>query len=145
MKALVHYSGSYVTEKELVIKDIGNCAIEASDSLLNFYYLVITTSMGKTYFASCGPVTPDIKELQSGFSCYLSIEDYNDYKLHKQLKYWLNNKNYKISQAKLISKEEALNQFRDLSLFMKSLPSSTDYNLIDEEDDDEDEEDEGEL
>ena len=38
----VNYYGSYSYEKELLIDDIGNCAIEAIDLYNQFYYSFIT-------------------------------------------------------------------------------------------------------
>jgi hypothetical protein len=146
MKATIDYNGSYTTTDELIIKDIGNCSIEAANADLYFYYLIIITTMGKTYFASCGPIQPDMQELPTGYTCSLLVQDYNDKKLYKQLKFWLNNKDSKIISAKLISREDATSQFRNLGDYLDTLPYTEDYNLEDEDDDDlnDDEDDEKE-
>jgi hypothetical protein len=144
MKSDIGYYGSYTTLNTLNIKSIGNCSIEATNDDGDFFYLVVFSSSGKTYIATCGPVTPDIEELKTGFSCSLTIIDFNEVKLYRIIKFWLNNKNYKITSAQLIARKEALAQFRDLGTYLTNFDAEednfTDTNDTDDIDDlDEDE------
>lgn len=73
----VNYYGSYSYEKELLIDDIGNCAIEAIDLYNQFYYFVTKTELGMVSTFQYGPVIPDMDELPPSINCSYTRKDYN--------------------------------------------------------------------
>lgn len=109
----------------LDIDEIGEFAIEASNDEGYFYYLVVKTFIGISTFASCGPVIPDTDLLGDGFACSLTKCPYKEDKIAKAIKFWLNDKSKKLTDAKLIDIDEALSQFKDVAHYMKNLNEET--------------------
>jgi hypothetical protein len=141
MKTKIAFNGTVTNTSELTIKDVGNCAIEASDADGNYYYLVIITIAGTSYISHCGPVLPDIDEFVDGFTCSLTKVDYKDIKLKYKIDFWLNNRNYNIIRAKTIHIREALSQFRNLNDYILSLVKESDCDSTEDEEEDEDNDD----
>lgn len=101
------------------INDIGQCCLECSNEEGMFFYIIIKTSLGKTTIATCGPVIPDVNQLPSGFSTTLKRMDYKEDKIAKEIMFFLNDKK-KITEAKEITFDVAISNFKELSNYLKN-------------------------
>ena len=108
-------------QNNLNIESISNCCIRASNALEYYYYLIIKTLAGKTYFAECGPILKDEKKLPNGFISRLNIFEYSDKKVSALINNFLNDKSKQIEDASIIEIDEALANFKSLKDFMESL------------------------
>ena len=108
-----------IAQNLIDIPQIGSFAIEAESDLGANHYIVVRTSLGFSYIATCGPVVPGIEELPIGFTTNLSKIEYNEKKLAKIITLFLNDRSRGIIHAKLIDFDAALDEFRDLGLYMK--------------------------
>jgi len=113
------FNNQLVPQSLLSVDDLGECAIEATNDEGYFYYLVIRTSLGMTTIAKCGPVVPDVNMLPDGYATELVRMKYDGQKLGSVVNKWLNDKK-KLTEAKIITIDEALEQFRDLGEYMKN-------------------------
>lgn len=107
------------------IPEIGQFGLEASNDEGYFYYLIVRTLLGTTTIATCGPIIPDIEILPSGFSMSLVKMPYREDKLSKTISFFLNDKSKKLTEAKLIDIDEAINQFRELKDYLKNFREET--------------------
>ncbi len=97
MKATFPY---YYTEQpvgELVIPNIGDCAILANDYFGNQYVLIIRTVLGVTGFLEYGPYKNGNK-VSECVSHYFQI-DYNEKKIYNTIEKFLNTPRRGITQA----------------------------------------------
>ena len=102
----------------LDIDNICQCAVEARNEEGEFYYLMIRTILGYSTVFKCGPVVPDVYFLPSGFETSLVRLDCDEDKLYKLIDKWLNDRFKKLTEAKVITFEEARSQFRDICSYM---------------------------
>lgn len=105
-------------QNNIEIDDIGFFGLEASNSEGYYYYLVIRSIMGTSIIATCGPVIPDLDALPSGFKMTLDKMPYKEDKLIKTISYFLNDKSKKITDAKVMEVNEAINEFRELKEYL---------------------------
>lgn len=114
----IDYFHTFSPQKAIEIKDIGNCAIEGVNDDGLYFYMVVTAVRGEATIATCGPVIPDLTELPDGYKSSLDRLKYNPRKLLGTIYKWLNGAKGKkikpISQAREITKVEALKQFRNI-------------------------------
>lgn len=101
------------------IEDIGNCSIEACNDSGAFWYLIIKTNYGMSEILEYGPIVPDINELPNSVICDYSKIEFMEGKLKKIIDMFLNNGKRQITQAREISKEEALNNCKSLIEYME--------------------------
>ena len=79
------YDHMQVARSVLEVENIGQCALRATNSLGEDYYLVIRTSLGKSYVFNYGPIIPDLEILPNRVFCSLERLDYNEAKLCKYI------------------------------------------------------------
>lgn len=109
-----------LTPQNLIdVNDIGQCCIECVNKEGSYYYIVIKTSLGTTTIVTCGPVDIDLDTLPNGYTTSLKRMDYKEDKIAKEIKFFLNDRTKKIVEAKEVSLEEALNNFRDLATYLR--------------------------
>ena len=113
------YNKEWLPQNTINVKDIGQFALEASNDEGYFFYLVIFTQLGISTIASAGPVIPDVEELNQGYSCSMYTMEYKEDKLIKTINNWLNDRSKKITQAREVTIDEALDQFRDLGEYLR--------------------------
>ena len=99
--------------------------------------MIVDTSCGETLIAFCGPVIPDVGELPSGYGCSYFSTEYKEKIISKTISKWLNNKDTKITEARLISMSDAVEQFRDLGAYLKGVLSYEDESVSELEEEDE--------
>ncbi len=115
------YNKQWLPQNTISVKDIGQFAIEASNDDGYFFYLIIFTQLGICTVASAGPIIPDVFELNQGYGCSMYTMEYKEDKLEKNISNWLNDRSKKITQAREITIEEALDQFRDLGEYLRKI------------------------
>ena len=113
------YDKQLIAQSIVDIPQIGSFAFKAENDMGDVYFMVVRTSLGKSHIATCGPVLPGIEEIPNGFNVNLTIMDYNEKKLIKHISMFLNDRMKGIYKVDLIPFEDALNEFRDLGLYMR--------------------------
>lgn len=104
----------------LSVEQLGQCAIEGTNDDGYYYYLIIRTTLGICTIAECGPVVPDVVMLPDSFTTKLSRLKCDEKKLTSFINRWLNDRSKLLTDAKCISVEDALSQFRDLKEYMEN-------------------------
>ena len=104
----------------LSIEDIGNCAIDGFNDRGEEFILVVDTNLGRTRIFTFGPFIQDMETLPNEVSCILKQINYSIQNISKQIRQWINNPRYNITQAMEIDKEEALNKCRDIIEYMRN-------------------------
>lgn len=104
---------------ELEIEDLGNCIIEASNDIGQFYYLKIDSNLGWCRIFEYGPCTPDFYELPKNVTCSFDREEFDEIKLSKRIKQFLNAPKRDITQARIITDEELFDNVKDIIEYMK--------------------------
>lgn len=104
----------------LSIEQMSQCAIQGTNEQGYFYYIVIKTNLGMTTVAECGPVVPDITMLPDGYKSSITRFNYDAKKVDGIIDKWLNDRKKVLTNAVLISEEDALNQFRDVGDYMRN-------------------------
>lgn len=102
----------------LEVDDIGNCFVEANTDLNERYYFATITKYGLTRMVMYGPID-SVPELTLKYKVTYEKLDYDIRKLKKALYGMLNNPNYKITQAKIIGRDEFFDEFHDPLSFLK--------------------------
>lgn len=119
------FNQQLVPQSLINVESVGEFAIEAFNDEGYFYYLIIKTLLGTCTIASCGPIIPDVNLLTSGLKICLDKCQYKEDKLAKTINFWLNDKSKKLTNARIIDIDEALDQFPDVALYMRSLSEET--------------------
>lgn len=113
------FNKELVAQNLIDIPRIGSFAMQAEGAMGDAYFLVIRTLMGRSYIATCGPVLPGIEELPPGFTTNLTVINFNEGKLIKTINMFLNDHSKGIYRAEIVDFNTALNEFRDLGIFMQ--------------------------
>ena len=119
MASTFQYSYVQTATAVLEIENLGQCAIEGSNSFGEYYYLVIRTSLGKCYIFNYGPIMLDLDMLPPFVGCSIERIDYNEKQLTKRIVRWLEDPKKKISNAREVSDQEAFDSCRDLIAYMR--------------------------
>lgn len=116
----IEFDYELMPQKLLEVSDLGNFAIEAWNDDGYYYYMIIKTEYGISSMFTCGPVAPDVEHLPSGYKCTLGRIDYKENKIIGAIKFFLNDKTAKITEAKVIEIEDAAEQFRSLKEYIEN-------------------------
>lgn len=119
------FNNQLTPQDSIDIPDIGCFAIEAYNDDGYFYYLVVRTLLGTVTLSTCGPIVPDIVMLPSGFKMTLDKMPFKEDKLAKSISFFLNDKSKKITHAKIIDVNEAIDQFRELKDYLLNFNEET--------------------
>jgi hypothetical protein len=101
------------------IEDIGNCCIRAFNDAGAEFILIIESSLGQCRIFNYGPIMVDIDTLPKNVGCFYQRMAFNQPKVAKIIRDFLNNSKYNITQVELIDKEEALKDCRSIIEYMK--------------------------
>lgn len=118
MEMTFEFNQQLMPQSLVEIGEIGQFGLEAWNDEGYYWYLVVSTQMGKTIMASCGPVIPDVDIMPSGFSMSYTEVDYKEDKLCKTINFYLNDKGKKLTNAQVIPIKEAISQFKDLQSYL---------------------------
>lgn len=120
MAVEIEFNQQLTYQNYIDIDDIGQCAIEMFTEEGFNHYIVVTTSMGSTTIATCGPINNEIDLVPNGFNISLTRMDFNEQKIIKFINLYLNNKKLKINSASEIDMSQALDSFKDLGNYLRN-------------------------
>lgn len=116
---IFEYNQQLLPQNLLDIDDLGQLCLEGSNDDGMYFYLIIRTSLGSSIIATCGPVVPDIDMLPKNCCEMFKRIDYSEDKIIKEIENFLNGKN-KLTDAKIISFDEAIECFRSIKDYVKN-------------------------
>lgn len=119
------FNNQLMPQSLIEVEELGQFALEAWNSGGYYYYLIIRTILGTSVVTTCGPVVPDIDILPSGFKITLEKMPYKEDKLIKTISYFLNDKSKSLTDARELSFEEAIEQFREIKPYLLSFSEET--------------------
>lgn len=105
-------------DASLDIEDIGNCAVQAYDDKGQEFILIIRTVLGVTEVVQFGPVLPDIVALPSEVSYTYKRYTFQESKIIKDIKSFLNGQRSPITQAFTVDFDIAEKDIRNIVDFM---------------------------
>lgn len=104
-------------QSSIIIDDLGQCCIEGYNDDGEFYYLIITTSMGTSTIVTYGPVVPDIDDIPDGYNVSLIKESYDLRKLNTIVSKWLNGR-MRLTGANLVDINDATENIKDVKEYL---------------------------
>lgn len=102
----------------LDIEDIGNFAIKAFNDKGEEYIMVVDTVLGETRMFTYGPIIPDLDLLPPSVNCSFNRINFSTKFIQKAVDTFLGGRS-QITQAMEVSKEEALEDCKDIISYMK--------------------------
>lgn len=106
--------------QQLEILDPGNCAIRCVSGMYE-YYLLVKTLFGRTYIMKYGPIMVDIGSIDEGFAFAYNVFEYKESKIQKEILKLLQDDKKNVTEAEVISIEEALKSFPDIKQLFLSI------------------------
>ena len=125
MSTVLEFNNQLMPQSVVEIDELGDFGLEAINAEGYYYYVAVRCFQGMAVIATCGPIIPDVDLLPSGFSMSLSKTPFREDKMTKFLNLFLNDKHRLLTEARLISFEEALSQFRELKDYLINLSEDT--------------------
>ena len=119
------FNQQLVPQSLVDIEEVGQVALEGINEEGLFWYLIIKTSLGTTTIAECGPVVPDVDFLPDSYGTRLTRMPYKEDKLERYVNMWLNDRSKKLTEAKVIKVDDALDEFRDIGTYMRNYSDTT--------------------
>lgn len=116
---LFEYFTTRVINADIEVENIGDCAIRACNDGGECYYLLIETQLGICRIFTYGPAMPDFDLLPKSVNCSFKRINFNEGKLAKIIKEFLNSPYSNITSAEEIEKEELLEECKDIISYMK--------------------------
>jgi hypothetical protein len=108
---IFEFSVQKTFNQSIDIVDMGNTALRCTNRLLDNYYLIIKTIMGKTHFLKFGPVCPDVEILLEDFSVSYKKIDYKESAVYKEIDKFINDFKKDIDTIEEITEYEAWQDF----------------------------------
>jgi len=108
----------------LDIDNQGEFALEACNDDGYFYYMVVKTFQGTVSIFTWGPIIPDMELIpeargkEGAYTFKLTRLKWNEKKIKNTVTAWITNRDRGITQAKLISEQEALIQIKDMQKYI---------------------------
>ena len=112
------YFTTKVVNASLSISNVGECAIKAYNDSGEEFILIVETSMGTTRTFFYGPATPDFDLAPKSVNMSFSRINFSEKTIIKIIQSFLNNPYYKITQAIECTKQEALEDCKDMLAYM---------------------------
>lgn len=97
-----------VYTKSIEVDDIGNCALRCTNDCYEEFYVIVQTSMGKSYITKFGPLIPDLETVSPGFVLTHELTDFKEKVIIKAIDTLINDARKKIINVENITAEEAL-------------------------------------
>ena len=108
---IFEYSVQKTFNETIDVVDIGNTALKCTGKLLDEYYIILKTIMGKVHIIKFGPVAPDLDMLINEFSVTYKKIDYKENAIHKEVDKFINDFRKEISSVEEITEYEAWQAF----------------------------------
>lgn len=108
---IFEFSVKKTFNESIDVVDAGNTALKCTNQLMDSYYIITKTVMGKTYILKFGPVCPDIDELLDDFSVSYKKIDYKESAIYREIEKYINDFKKEISTVEEITEHEAWKDF----------------------------------
>lgn len=96
------------------VVDMGNTALRCTNRLMDNYYIIVKTIMGKTHFIKFGPVCPDIDVLSDDFFVNYKKIDYKEMSIYKEIDKFINDYKKEIESVEEVTEFEAWQDFPNI-------------------------------
>lgn len=93
------------------VVDMGNTALRCTNRLLNDFYMITKTIMGKTHIIKFGPICSEIDALITDFSVSYKKVDYKESVIYKEIDKFINDFKKDIVAIEEITEYEAWEDF----------------------------------
>lgn len=118
MEAQFEFNKVLIPQSLVDLEDIGDFALECyNDDTSVYFYIVGKTKDGFTTFYTWGPVIPDLNMPIDKYFFNIKIMEYKEKKVINYINSFLNG-GYGITEAKLITIEEAIEQAKNEKEFL---------------------------
>ncbi len=117
---IFEYSVQKTFNEMIDVVDIGNTALKCTNSLLQDYYIILKTIMGKTNIIKFGPVCPDIAMLLDDFSVSYKKIDYKETAICKEIDKFINDFKKGITEISEITEYEAWQDFPEIQYLFEN-------------------------
>lgn len=125
MSAVFEFNMQLMPQNVVEIEELGDFGLEAYNDEGFYWYLAVRCIQGIAVMVTCGPLIPDIMMLPTGFTMNLQKIPFREDKVSKSIDFFLNDKKKSITQAKMISFEEAVQNFKELKEYLMNLNEET--------------------
>ena len=115
------YSVQKTFNESIDIVDIGNTALRCTNTLMDNYYIILKTIMGKTSILKFGPVCPDIETLLNDFSVSYKKIDYKEPLISKEIDKFINDFKKSITTIEEITEYEAWQDFPTIQQYFENV------------------------
>lgn len=112
------FNGEWLPQNIVDIDNTGNFALEAQNDLGMFWFLIVRTLLGNSEILSFGPIDIDSDKPLDSYECSYNNDEYNERKLNKTIRLWLNDRVKHLIDARPIEISEALSHMPDMHTFM---------------------------
>lgn len=120
MQVSFEFNQQLIPQSLVEVDEIGQFGLEAMNDDGFYYYMVVKTVLGSALVATCGPIIPDFMDIPNGFKISIETMPYKEDKLTKIINRFLNDGSKRLTQARTIELEEAIDQFRDVKDFISN-------------------------
>lgn len=103
------------------VVDMGNTALRCTNKLMDSYYLITKTVMGKTYFIKFGPVCSDLEVLLDDFSVSYKKIDYKEGAIYKEIDKFINDFKKEIDTIEEVTEYEAWQDFPKIQQYFENV------------------------
>ena len=103
------------------VVDPGNTALRCTNRLLNDYYIIIKTIMGKTHFLKFGPVCSDIDALLEDFSVEYKKIDYKESQVYREIDKFINDFKKGTEEVKEVTEYEVWQEFPTIKQLFENI------------------------
>lgn len=103
------------------VVDVGNTALRCTNRIMDNYYIIIKTVMGKTSILKFGPISPDLDILLDDFTVSYKKIDYKEGTLCREVDKFLNDYKKEITAVEEITEYEAWQDFPPIQQFFENV------------------------
>jgi hypothetical protein len=118
---IFEYSVQKTFSESIDVVDMGNTALRCTNRLMDNYYIIVKTVMGKTSIIKFGPVCPDIEALINDFSVSYKKIDYKEGAIYKEIEKFINDFKKEIDKIEEITEYEAWQDFPSIQVYFENV------------------------
>lgn len=114
----IEYLGQTSFLSSIEIEDLGNTTVDLFNDIGLEWFIMVKTELGWTNIEMFGPLFVDVDSLDAvkGFNYNYQRIEYNEHKIIKQLKQFIQDPKKCITQAFEVERKDALNRLKNLGL-----------------------------
>ena len=115
------YAVTRTFNQSIDVVDIGNMALQCTNTEGAIFYLLTKTIMGKTSILTFGPVCPDLEMLLDGYSLSYKKIDYKESKIYNEVSKYINDFRKEVSDIIEVTKAEVFEVLPDIETLFEEL------------------------